>query len=191
MRALQDITILDLTHMLSGPYGTMLLADMGARTIKIEPPQAGEGTRRLLEHSEHYSRNGMGACFPHALPQQGERGARSEIRERSGDFYRLAKHADVVVSNFGAGVTQRLKIDYAHLSAVNPKIITCSVSGFGESGPAPARPAFDLVAQGMGGGMSLTGYDNGEPRAPAFPSVISRAACSAQSASCRRCRPGM
>jgi crotonobetainyl-CoA:carnitine CoA-transferase CaiB-like acyl-CoA transferase len=169
MRALQGITILDLTHMLSGPYGTMLLADMGARTIKIEPPQTGEGTRRLLEHSEHYSRNGMGAYFL-TLCRNKESVALDLKSEKGLElFYRLAKHADVVVSNFGAGVTARLKIDYAHLSSINPRIITCSVSGFGESGPAPARPAFDLVAQGMGGGMSLTGYDDGEPLRAGIP----------------------
>jgi len=169
MRALQDIVILDLTHMLSGPYGTMLLADMGARTIKIEPPQAGEGTRRLLEHSEHFSRNGMGAYFltlcrnkeSVALDLKSEKGL--EI------FYGLVRHADIVMSNFGAGVTQRLKIDYPRLSEINPRIITCAVSGFGESGPDPARPAFDLVAQGMGGGMSLTGYDGGEPLRAGIP----------------------
>ena len=169
MRALQDITILDLTHMLSGPYGTMLLADMGARTIKIEPPQTGEGTRRLLEHSEHYSRNGMGAYF--LTLSRNKESVALDLKSAKGleIFYGMAKHADIVVSNFGAGVTSRLKIDYAHLSAVNPRIITCSVSGFGESGPFPARPAFDLVAQGMGGGMSLTGYDNGEPLRAGIP----------------------
>ena len=147
----------------------MLLADMGARTIKIEPPETGEGTRRLLEHSEDYSRNGMGAYFL-TLCRNKESVAIDLKSERGlALFYQLVRHADIVVNNFGAGVTTRLKIDYAHLSAFNPKIITCSVSGFGETGPAPGRPAFDLVAQGMGGGMSLTGYEDGEPLRAGIP----------------------
>ena len=170
MRALQDITILDLTHMLSGPYGTMLLADMGARTIKIEPPRTRRGHAAAARALRTLFARRAGRLFPHALPQQGERRDRSEIARQGLElFYRSRRRADVVVSNFGAGVTQRLKIDYPHLSAINPRIITCSVSGFGESGPAPDRPAFDLVAQGMGGGMSLTGYADGEPLRAGIP----------------------
>jgi crotonobetainyl-CoA:carnitine CoA-transferase CaiB-like acyl-CoA transferase len=84
-------------------------------------------------------------------------------------FYGLVRHADVVMSNFGAGVLERLKIDFARLSAINPRIITCAISGFGETGPMPNRPAFDLVAQGMGGGMMLTGHADGEPLRSGIP----------------------
>lgn len=169
MRALEGITILDLTHMLSGPYGTMLMADMGARTIKIEPPGKGEGTRRLLEHAPLYSRDGMGAYFLTLCRNKQSVAIDLKADEGRELFYALVRHADIVMSNFGAGTLARLKIDHAHLSKINPKIITCAVSGFGESGPQPNRPAFDLVAQGMGGGMTLTGYADGEPLRAGIP----------------------
>jgi crotonobetainyl-CoA:carnitine CoA-transferase CaiB-like acyl-CoA transferase len=169
MRALEGICILDLTHMLSGPYGTMLMADLGARTIKIEPPDRGEGTRRLLEGSEHYSRQGMGAYFLTLC--RNKESVAIDLKSEAGRelFYGLVRGADVVMSNFGAGVLERLKIDFAHLSEINPRIITCAVSGFGETGPMPNRPAFDLVAQGMGGGMMLTGQADGEPLRSGIP----------------------
>jgi crotonobetainyl-CoA:carnitine CoA-transferase CaiB-like acyl-CoA transferase len=169
MRALENLVILDLTHMLAGPYGTMLLADMGARTIKIEPPGKGEGTRRLLEHSHNFAREGMGAYFLTLCRNKESVALDLKSAEGLELFYGLAKHADIVMSNFGAGVTQRLKIDFEHLSRINPRIITCAISGFGETGPDPNRPAFDLVAQGMGGGMSLTGYADGEPLRAGIP----------------------
>lgn len=169
MRALEDLVVLDLTHMLAGPYGTMLLADMGARTIKIEPPGKGEGTRRLLEQSHNFSREGMGAYFLTLCRNKESVALDLKSEEGLKLFYELAKHADIVMSNFGAGVTTRLKIDFDHLSKINPRIITCAISGFGETGPDPNRPAFDLVAQGMGGGMSLTGYADGEPLRAGIP----------------------
>ena len=155
--------------MLSGPYGTMLMADMGARTIKIEPPDHGEATRRLLETSPDYSRDGMGAYFLTLC--RNKESVALDLKQPEGLllFYDLVKQADVVVSNFGVGVTQRLKIDHDTLAAINPRIITCAISGFGETGPSPNRPSFDLVAQGMGGGMSLTGADGSEPLRAGIP----------------------
>jgi crotonobetainyl-CoA:carnitine CoA-transferase CaiB-like acyl-CoA transferase len=155
--------------MLSGPYGTMLLADLGARTIKVEPPGKGENTRRLLEKSQEFSRNGQGAYF--LTLARNKESVAIDLKTEAGLelFYDLVRKADVVVSNFGAGVTQRLRIDYPVLSAINPRIITCTISGFGETGPFPNRPAFDLVAQGMGGGMSLTGHAEGEPLRAGIP----------------------
>jgi crotonobetainyl-CoA:carnitine CoA-transferase CaiB-like acyl-CoA transferase len=169
MRALEGLCVLDLTHMLSGPYGTMLMADLGARTIKIEPPDRGEGTRRLLEESQFYSRLGMGAYFLTLC--RNKESVAIDLKSEAGLelFYGLVRHADVVMSNFGAGVLERLKIDFARLSAINPRIITCAISGFGETGPMPNRPAFDLVAQGMGGGMMLTGHADGEPLRSGIP----------------------
>jgi len=169
MRALEGLVVLDLTHMLAGPYGTMLLADLGARTIKVEPPGKGEGTRRLLENSHHYSRESMGAYFLTLC--RNKESVAIDLKSEDGLklFYELVRSADIVMSNFGAGVTKRLKIDFDHLAKINPRIITCCISGFGETGPAPDRPAFDLVAQGMGGGMSLTGYADGEPLRAGIP----------------------
>ncbi len=163
MRPLEGLLVLDLTHMLSGPYGTMTLADLGARTIKVEPPGKGEGTRALLAGHPDYSRDGMGAYF--MTLNRSKESVCIDLKSESGRevFYDLVRHADVVFDNFGAGVPQRLKIDHATLAAVNPRIITCSVTGFGETGPDTQRPAFDQVVQGMGGGMSITGRPDDAP----------------------------
>jgi len=167
--ALEHITVLDLTHMLSGPYGTMLLADLGARTIKVEPPGSGEGTRRLLEHDPDYSRGGMGAYF--LTLNRNKQSVCIDLKSGEGRavFLDLVRHADVVFDNFGDGVTTRLGIDHASLIAVNPRIITCSVTGFGQTGPETQRPAFDQVVQAMGGGMSITGPEGGEPMRAGIP----------------------
>ncbi len=167
--ALEHITVLDLTHMLAGPYGTMLLADLGARTIKIEPPGTGEGTRRLLEHDPHYSRDGMGAYY--LTLNRNKQSVCVDLKSEAGRavFLDLVRQSDVVFDNFSVGVTQRLGIDHASLASVNPRIITCSVSGFGQTGPATQRPAFDQVVQAMGGGMSITGTPESGPTRSGIP----------------------
>lgn len=167
--ALEHITVLDLTHMLSGPYGTMLLADLGARTIKVEPPGNGEATRRLLEHSPDYSRDGMGAYY--LTLNRNKDSVCIDLKTTQGleVFKDLVRCADVVFDNFSVGVTERLGIDHASLSEVNPRIITCSVTGFGQSGPDNQRPAFDQVVQAMGGGMSITGTPETGPIRSGIP----------------------
>ena len=168
-KPLSDIKVLDLTHMLSGPYGGMILADLGCEVIKIEPPKKGEGTRRLLENDPNYSVNGMGAYF-YTL-NRNKKSVAVDLKQDEGlqVFYKLAKKADVVLSNFSAGVTKKLKIDFDTLKKINPKIITCTVSGFGESGPNFQRPAFDQIAQALGGGMSITGLSAQEPMRAGIP----------------------
>jgi crotonobetainyl-CoA:carnitine CoA-transferase CaiB-like acyl-CoA transferase len=167
--ALEHITVLDLTHMLSGPYGTMLLADLGARTIKVEPPVSGEGTRRLLENDPEYSTDGMGAYF--LTLNRNKESVCVDLKSDAGRevFFDLVRKADVVYDNFSVGVTGRLGIDYAALSQINPGIITCSVTGFGQTGPATQQPAFDQVVQAMGGGMSITGSAEGGPVRSGIP----------------------
>ena len=167
--ALEHITVLDLTHMLSGPYGTMLLADLGARTIKVEPPGSGEGTRRLLENDPHYSRDGMGAYY--LTLNRNKQSVCVDLKTPAGKavFLDLVRKADVVFDNFSVGVTERLGIDYATLSKVNPRIVTCSVTGFGQTGPETQRPAFDQVVQAMGGGMSITGTPQTGPIRAGIP----------------------
>lgn len=169
MKALEGIRLLDLTHMLSGPYGAMLLSDMGTDTIKVEPPETGEGTRKLLASDPTYSLRGMGAYF--LTLNRNKRSVCINLKSAEGleIFYELVKKSDVVFDNFSVGVTERLKIDHEHLSAINPRIITCTLTGFGETGPDPHRPAFDQVIQGMGGGMSITGYEGGEPLRSGIP----------------------
>ena len=168
-KALAGVRVLDLTHMLSGPYGGMILADLGADSIKIEPPGRGEGTRRLLEKDPKNSLNGFGAYF--MTLNRNKRSVALNLKSEGGlqAFYDLVKHADVVIDNFGAGVPAKLKIDFPHLSKVNPKIVTCSVTGFGSDGPGAKRPAFDQVAQGYGGGMSITGLDAQHPVRAGIP----------------------
>ncbi|RZM04553.1 MAG: CoA transferase [Variovorax sp.] len=167
--ALEHITVLDLTHMLSGPYGTMLLADLGARTIKVEPPAGGEGTRRLLEHDPHYSRDGMGAYY--LTLNRNKQSVCIDLKTPAGKavFLDLVRKADVVFDNFSVGVTERLGIDHAALALVNPRIVTCSVTGFGQTGPHTQRPAFDQVVQAMGGGMSITGTPESGPTRSGIP----------------------
>lgn len=167
-KPLEGIRVIDLTHMLSGPYGAMILSDLGADTIKVEPPQ-GEGTRKLLATDPNNSIDGMGAYF--ITLNRNKRSTSMDLKSEKGLqlFYDLVKESDVVISNFGAGVPQKLKIDYEHLSKVNPKIITCSISGFGSEGPGSKRPAFDQVAQAYGGGMSITGEDSAHPVRAGIP----------------------
>jgi crotonobetainyl-CoA:carnitine CoA-transferase CaiB-like acyl-CoA transferase len=167
-KPLAGLRILDLTHMLSGPYGAMILADLGAETIKVEPLQ-GEGTRKLLAADPSNSLEGMGAYF--ITLNRNKQSVAIDLKSEEGlaQFYRLVEKSDVVISNFGAGVPERLKIDFDSLSKVNPRIITCAVTGFGSDGPGCKRPAFDQVAQATGGGMSITGTDPEHPVRAGIP----------------------
>ena len=154
--------------MLSGPYGSMILADLGAETIKVEPLH-GEGTRKLLASDPDNSLEGMGAYY--ITLNRNKKSVAIDLKNEAGlaVFYDLVKKADVVISNFGVGVPERLKIDYENLRKINPAIITCVVTGFGSDGPNPKRPAFDQVAQACGGGMSITGPNPDHPVRSGIP----------------------
>ena len=167
-KPLTRIRVLDLTHMLSGPYGSMILADLGAETIKVEPLQ-GENTRKLLANDRKNSLDGMGAYY--ITLNRNKKSVALDLKHPEGlaVFHDLVREADVVISNFGVGVPERLKIDYATLKSINPRIITCTVTGFGTDGPKPGRPAFDQVAQATGGGMSITGSDPEHPVRSGIP----------------------
>lgn len=167
-KPLTRIRVLDLTHMLSGPYGSMILADLGAETIKVEPLH-GEGTRKLLANDPKNSLDGMGAYY--ITLNRNKKSVALNLKHPEGlaVFHDLVREADVVISNFGVGVPERLKIDYATLKSLNPRIITCTVTGFGTDGPKPGRPAFDQVAQATGGGMSITGSDPEHPVRSGIP----------------------
>jgi crotonobetainyl-CoA:carnitine CoA-transferase CaiB-like acyl-CoA transferase len=147
----------------------MILADLGADSIKIEPPGRGEGTRRLLEKDPKTSLNGFGPYF--MTLNRNKRSVTLDLKTDAGLalFYELVKVSDVVLSNFSAGVTARLQIDFPRLSEINPRIITCTVTGFGETGPDRSRTAFDMVAQAMGGGMSITGQPSSPPTRSGIP----------------------
>ncbi len=167
-KPLRGVRVLDLTHMLSGPYGAMILADLGAETIKVEPLK-GEGTRKLLASDPRNSLNGQGAYY--ITLNRNKQSVAVDLKSEEGlaVFYDLVRSADIVIENFSAGVAAKLRIDYAHLSEINPAIITCSISGFGSAGPNYQRPAFDQVVQALGGGMSITGQDAQQPTRAGIP----------------------
>ncbi len=167
-KALTGTRVLDLTHMLSGPYAAMILADLGAETIKVEPLH-GEGTRKLMANDPDKSLDGMGAYF--ITLNRNKKSIAINLKSKKGlaVFYDLVRESDVVISNFGAGVPERLKIDYKNLEKINPAIITCTVTGFGSDGPDAKLPAFDQVSQATGGGMSITGLDSEHPVRAGIP----------------------
>ena len=169
MRPLKGLRILDLTHMLAGPYAGMVLADLGAETIKIEPVGDGEMTRTLLADEPKYSFKGFGAYF--LTLNRNKKSIAIDLKQKDGlkVFYDLVKTADVVLNNFSVGVIEKLNIDFRHLKKINPKIITCSITGFGETGPDSSRPAYDQIAQAYGGGMSITGLDSSQPVRSGIP----------------------
>lgn len=168
-RPLDGLTVLDLTHMLSGPYGTMMLADLGAQTIKVEPPGRGEQTRRLGEGDPHHTIDGAGAYY--LTLNRNKKSVALNLKSKDGRrvFLDLVRQADIVLDNFAAGVMKRLGLDHEALSAVNPRIVTCSITGFGEYGPDIQRPAFDQVVQAMSGGMSITGDSASGPMRSGIP----------------------
>jgi crotonobetainyl-CoA:carnitine CoA-transferase CaiB-like acyl-CoA transferase len=156
---LQGIRVLDVSQVMAGPFACMLLADMGADVIKVEPP-GGDQTRGAM---------GFKMKGPDSMGflnmNRNKRSVTLDLKSDDGRefFYELAKTADVIVENYRPGVVQRLRIDYEHIKAINPKIVYASISGFGQTGPWASRPGFDLMAQAMSGVMSVTGYKGEKP----------------------------
>jgi len=153
--------------MLAGPYTTMILADLGAEVVKIEQPKTGDITRNLLKDDPKYSLDGIGAY--HLTLGRNKKSVELDLKSEKGLklFKELAEVADVVVDNFSQGVTKRLGIDHQSLKEVNPKIITCSISGFGDT--EVNRPAYDNLIQGYAGAMSITGTDKENPVKSGIP----------------------
>jgi formyl-CoA transferase/CoA:oxalate CoA-transferase len=159
MRPLDGITVLDLTRVLSGPYCTMLLADMGARVIKIEQPGKGDDTRHwgppfLKGESAYFlsiNRNKESVTLDFKHPD-----GRAVLDV-------LIAKADVLIENFRPGTLARLGLDYASLAGKHPRLVYCSISGFGHTGPRSDEPGYDAVMQGEGGLMSITGAADGPP----------------------------
>ena len=169
MKPLEGIKVLDLTHMLAGPYAGMVLADLGADVVKVEPLGTGEMTRGLLSDDPNNSFKGFGAYF--LTLNRNKKSVSLDLKDALGldVFYDLVKSTDVVLNNFSAGVVKKLKIDYDHLSKINSKIITCSITGFGETGKHSSRPAYDQIVQAYSGGMSITGADASTPTRAGIP----------------------
>jgi crotonobetainyl-CoA:carnitine CoA-transferase CaiB-like acyl-CoA transferase len=153
---LDHLTVLDLTRVRSGPTCVRQLADWGANVIKVEMPPAVEGGASL-GGARH------GSDFQNL--HRNKRSLALNLKEEAGKkvFYKLVAEADVVVENYRPDVKTRLGIDYDVLSAINPRVILASISGFGQDGPYAKRPGFDQVAQGMGGLMSITGLSGQGP----------------------------
>lgn len=168
-RPLHGLVVLDLTHMLSGPYGTMMLADLGAETIKVEPPGRGEQTRRLGEDDARHTVDGVGAYY--LTLNRNKKSVALNLKSEEGRrvFLDMVRQADVVLDNYAVGVMQRLGLDHEALASVNPRIVSCSITGFGEYGPDIHRPAFDQVVQAMSGGMSITGDSTSGPLRSGIP----------------------
>ncbi len=158
-KPLRGVRVLDLTRVLAGPFCTMNLADLGAEVIKIEMPGGGDDSRSFAPMMP----SGDSAYFYSV--NRGKRSVTIDLRVEEGSaiFVELTAKSDVVVENFSPGTMDRFKLGYAQLKAAKPKIILCSISGFGQSGPMTSAPAYDIVAQALGGTMSITGNPGGEP----------------------------
>ncbi len=156
--ALNGIKVVDCTSALAGPYCTMLLGDMGAEVIKIEEPGSGDLLRKQVPYIK-----GEGAYFLYT--NRNKKGLTLNLREEEGReiFLKLIQKADIFVENYRPEVKYKLKIDYARLKENNPRLIYCSISGFGQTGPLADRPGFDQIAQGMSGIMSVTGFPDTGP----------------------------
>lgn len=157
--ALEGVRIVDLSGYLAGPFCTMILADMGAEVIKVEEPSKGDGSRRwgppFIKGESVYFMS----------VNRNKKSITLNLKEKVGIqiLKKLVRRADVFVENYRAGTTRGLGIDYGRLARVNPKLVYCSISGYGQEGPLSDRPAYDLTAQAMGGVMDLTGYEDGPP----------------------------
>lgn len=165
-RALEGMRVLDLTQVMSGPFCTMLLADLGADVVKVENPEAGDQTRR----SWGYTGDGRDSRAFLAI-NRNKRSICLDLKSDQGraDFYRLVRTADVVIENWRPGVAARLGVDYPTLAAINPAIICASISGFGQTGPYAERAGYDLIAQAMSGVMSVTGLPGDRPVKAGIP----------------------
>lgn len=160
MKALQDIQVLDLTRALAGPFCTLMLGDYGADVVKIEIPETGDDTR-------HWGPPFIGEESAYFLSiNRNKRSLTLNFKESEAIqiFLKLVQKADVVVENFTPGVMKRFGLDYESVKAINPSIIYCSISGFGQDGPYQNRPAYDQIMQGVSGLMSITGEPDGEPQ---------------------------
>ena len=165
MKALEGLRVVDLTQAMAAPFCTMNLADMGADVIKVEPPGAGEQTRRLGPAQK----NGHSATF--MAVNRNKRSLAVDLKRPDGVVIvkRLAGTADVFVQNYRPGVAERLGVGYEDLRSVNPRLVYCAISGFGGTGPYASRGGYDLIAQGMSGIISVTGEEDGPPAKSGIP----------------------
>jgi crotonobetainyl-CoA:carnitine CoA-transferase CaiB-like acyl-CoA transferase len=164
-KPLAGIRVIELARILAGPWAGQLLADLGADVVKIEKPGEGDDTRHwgppFVTDGEG---NSLGAAYYHAC-NRGKRSVAVDIQTEAGQevVRRLASSADVLIENFKLGGLAKYGLDYQSLKAINPRLVYCSITGFGQTGPYASRAGYDIMIQGMSGIMSLTGAPDGEP----------------------------
>lgn len=165
---LTGLRVLDVTNVLAGPFCSYQLALMGAEVIKIEQPGSGDLARRLGADPGQTGKL-MGASF--VAVNAGKQSLTLNLKHEGGKkiFKQLTAQSHVVVENFRPGVMKRLGLDYAVLTTVNPSLVYCAISGFGQEGPLAMRPAYDQVIQGMAGVMSVTGDERSAPLRVGYP----------------------
>src|SRR3977135_3077419 len=158
MAPLQGLRIIDLARVVAGPFCTMMLGDMGAEVLKIEEPQHGDDSRAWAPFIE-----GTGSFF--LTLNRSKKSVALDLKppEGAAALKRLTETADVLIENFRPGSLAELGFDYAAVSALNPRLIYCSISGYGQTGPSSPLPGYHPVLQGEGGIMDMTGFQGGEP----------------------------
>jgi formyl-CoA transferase len=158
VKPLEGIRVIDLSRVLAGPYATLLLADMGAEVIKVEEPGRGDDTRAWPPFV-----GGEATYFMSV--NRGKKSLTLNLKAEAGKtiLRRLVEGADVLLENFRPGTLERLGFGYEAVRRLNPRLVYCSISGFGETGPEASRPGYDLIVQGESGLMDLTGFPDGPP----------------------------
>jgi crotonobetainyl-CoA:carnitine CoA-transferase CaiB-like acyl-CoA transferase len=158
-KPLAGLKVLELARILAGPWAGQLLADLGAEVIKVERPGEGDDTRHW---GPPFAADGAAAYF-HAC-NRGKKSVALDLEEDAEQVRALAAEADILIENFKLGGLKRFGLDCEALKQINPGLIYCSITGFGQTGPYAARAGYDFIIQGMGGAMSLTGEPDGEPQ---------------------------
>ncbi|MDU4961946.1 MAG: CoA transferase [Sporomusaceae bacterium] len=158
MKPLQNVVVLDLSRVLAGPYASMMMADYGATMVKIEPPNVGDDSRAYGPFV------GKESAYFMSL-NRNKRSMTLNLKEQAAKdlFKEMVKKADVVLENYRPGTMEKFGLGYDELKKINPKIIYATCSGFGQTGPYVHKPAYDIIVQAMGGIMSVTGPEGGEP----------------------------
>jgi crotonobetainyl-CoA:carnitine CoA-transferase CaiB-like acyl-CoA transferase len=166
MKPLEGLKVLELARILAGPWVGQLLADLGADVVKVERPGAGDDTRAWGPPFVEAEDGGdLSAAYFHSC-NRGKRSIAADFETPEGQelVRKLAAHADVVIENFKVGGLKKYGLDYESLKQVNPRLVYCSITGFGQDGPYASRAGYDFMIQGMGGIMDLTGDPDGEPQ---------------------------